>query len=69
LSLEIADVANTYTATPAVSGETNQVKYTLSNFVYDIDLEDFYYNNGAPTNTFGWASFNFIFQVGYFNEL
>eukprot|EP00029_Vermamoeba_vermiformis_P007817 TRINITY_DN3489_c0_g2_i1.p1 TRINITY_DN3489_c0_g2~~TRINITY_DN3489_c0_g2_i1.p1 ORF type:complete len:552 (+),score=115.27 TRINITY_DN3489_c0_g2_i1:31-1656(+) len=65
LSLEIADVANTYTATPAVSGETSQVKYTLSNFVYDIDLEDFYYNNGAPTNTFGWASFDFIFQFNY----
>jgi hypothetical protein len=65
LSLEIADVANTYTATPAVSGETSEVTYTLNNFVYDIDLEDFYYNNGAPTNTFGWASFDFIFQFNY----
>jgi hypothetical protein len=39
LSLEIADTANQYTATPEVDGSTSSVTYQFTSFIYDIDLE------------------------------
>lgn len=40
ISLEISDQANAYTDTPSQSGSNSDVSYTLSSFVYDINLQD-----------------------------
>lgn len=59
-------MANTYTNTPTQSGETNEVTYTLSNFLYDLDLEQFFYwTSGSPFINAGWKSFQFVIQFDY----
>jgi hypothetical protein len=65
-SLQLADSVNTYTQTPSQSGETNEVTYVLSNFLYDVDLEDFFYStSGSPLISSGWKSFRFVIQFDY----
>lgn len=66
LSLELADIANTYSGTPPQNGETDEVTYTLSNFLYDVDLEQFFYStSGSPFVSAGWKSFRFMIQFNY----
>lgn len=70
LSIAVADEANTDTTTPPVSGQSGSVHYTLSNFIYDIDLSSPVVSvsggNGSPaTLTMEWQSFDFVFQMNY----
>lgn len=64
IGLQVADVVGSFTSAPTIQGSTSKIDYTLSSFVFDIDLEQPSFSQGGfDTMQISFNIFKFVIQV------